>query len=93
MDLKELRRQRRSRFTGSLIPYMGYIIQSGVAMVFLLVLIIFSAWYTSLLRDIPAGIPIRWIMLVLLVPAAVHSSFRTYLQTPDTIFLLPQDTG
>lgn len=90
MDLKELRRQRRSRFTGSLIPYMGYIIQSGVAMVFLLVLIIFSAWYTALLRDIPAGIPIRWIMLVLLVPAAVHSSFRTYLQTPDTIFLLPQ---
>lgn len=90
MDLKELRRQRRSRFTGSLIPYIGYIIQSGVAMVFLLVLIIFSAWYTALLRDIPAGIPIRWIMLVLLVPAAVHSSFRTYLQTPDTIFLLPQ---
>lgn len=90
MDLKELRRQRRSRFTGSLIPYMGYIIQSGVAMVFLLVLIIFSAWYTSLLRDLPSGIPIRWIMLVLLVPAAVHSSFRTYLQTPDTIFLLPQ---
>lgn len=90
MDLKELRRQRRSRFTGSLIPYAGYIIQSGVAMVFLLVLIIFSAWYTALLRDIPAGLPIRWIMFVLLVPAAVHSSFRTYLQTPDTIFLLPQ---
>lgn len=90
MDLKELRRQRRSRFTGSLIPYVGYIIQSGVAMVFLLVLIMFSAWYTALLRDIPAGLPIRWIMFVLLVPAAVHSSFRTYLQTPDTIFLLPQ---
>ncbi|MGN7763446.1 ABC transporter permease [Paenibacillus sp. 22594] len=90
MDLKELRRQRRSRFTGSLIPYMGYIIQSGVAMLFLLVLIIFSAWYTSLLRDIPAGIPIRWIMLVLLLPAVAHSSFRTYLQSPDTIFLLPQ---
>ncbi|OKP92913.1 ABC transporter permease [Paenibacillus sp. P32E] len=90
MDLKELRRQRRSRFTGSLIPYMGYIIQSGVAMLFLLVLIIFSAWYTSLLRDIPAGIPIRWIMLILLLPAVAHSSFRTYLQSPDTIFLLPQ---
>ncbi|OKP71473.1 ABC transporter permease [Paenibacillus sp. P3E] len=90
MDLKELRRQRRSRFTGSLIPYMGYIIQSGVAMLFLLVLIIFSAWYTSLLRDIPAGIPIRWIMLIFLLPAVAHSSFRTYLQSPDTIFLLPQ---
>lgn len=90
MDLKELRRNRRSRFMGSMLPYMGYIIQSGVAMVFLLVLIVFSAWYTSLLRDIPAGIPIRWIMLVLLLPAAVHSGFRTYLQSPDTIFLLPQ---
>ncbi|MEC0171873.1 ABC transporter permease [Paenibacillus graminis] len=90
MDLKELRRQRRSRFMGGLIPYVGYIIQSGIAMVFLLVLIIFSAWYTSLLRDVPEGIPIRWIMLVLLLPAAAHSSFRTYLQSPDTIFLLPQ---
>ncbi|WP_150269750.1 ABC transporter permease [Paenibacillus tepidiphilus] len=90
MDLKELRRKRRSRFMGSLLPYMGYIIQSGVAMVFILVLIIFSAWYTSLLRDVPEGLPIRWIMLVLLAPAAVHSGFRTYLQQPDTIFLLPQ---
>lgn len=90
MDLKELRRQRRSRFMGSMVPYVGYVIKSGVAMLLLLVLIIFSAWYTSLLRDTPTGIPIRWIMLVLLLPAAVHSSFRTYLQTPDTIFLLPQ---
>lgn len=90
MDLKELRRQRRSQFMGSMIPYVGYVIRSGVAMMLLLVLIVFSAWYTSLLRDTPAGIPIRWIMLVLLMPAAMHSSFRTYLQQPDTIFMLPQ---
>jgi ABC-2 type transport system permease protein len=90
MDLKELRRTRRGRFMGSMLPYVGYIIQSGVAMVFLFVLIVFSAWYTSLLQNVPAGVPIRWIMLALLLPAAVHSSFRTYLQTPDTIFLLPQ---
>ncbi|MDF9842695.1 MULTISPECIES: ABC transporter permease [unclassified Paenibacillus] len=90
MDLKELRRQRRSRFMGSMIPYAGYVIRSGVAMVLLLVLIAFSAWYTALLRDTPADLPIRWIMLVLLLPAAVHSSFRTYLRSPDTIFLLPQ---
>ncbi|WP_019908743.1 ABC transporter permease [Paenibacillus sp. HW567] len=90
MDLKELRRQRRSRFARSMIPYVGYIIQSGVAMLLLLVLILFSAWYTSLLRNIPEGVPIRWIMLAVLLPAAVHSSFRTYLQSPDTIFLLPQ---
>jgi ABC-2 type transport system permease protein len=90
MDLKELRRQRRSRFMGSMIPYVGYVIKSGLAMMMLLILIVFSAWYTALLRDTPADLPIRWIMLVLLLPAAVHSSFRTYLQSPDTVFLLPQ---
>ncbi|QSF44260.1 ABC transporter permease [Paenibacillus tianjinensis] len=90
MDLKELRRQRRSRFMGSMLPYVGYVIKSGVAMLLLLVLIVFSAWYTALLRDTPADLPIRWIMLILLLPAAVHSSFRTYLQSPDTVFLLPQ---
>lgn len=90
MDLKELRRKRRGQFMGNMLPYVGYIIQSGVAMVFLLVLIVFSAWYTSLLQNVPDGIPIRWIMLALLLPATVHSSFRTYLQSPDTVFLLPQ---
>lgn len=90
MDLKALRRQRRSRFMGSMIPYVGYVIKSGVAMLLLLVLILFSAWYTALLRDTPPDLPIRWIMLILLLLAAVHSSFRTYLQNPDTIFLLPQ---
>ncbi|MFF2018789.1 ABC transporter permease [Paenibacillus sp. NPDC058177] len=90
MDLKELRRQRRGQSMGKMLPYAGYIIQSGVAMVFLFIVIAFSAWYTSLLRNIPEGVPIRWIMLVLLLPAAVHSSFRTYLQSPDTVFLLPQ---
>ncbi|MDQ0196735.1 ABC transporter permease [Paenibacillus wynnii] len=90
MNLKQLLRERRGRFMGSLLPYVGYIIQSGVAMVFLFVVIAFSAWYTSLLNNIPANVPIRWIMLALLLPSAVHSSFRTYLQSPDTIFLLPQ---
>ncbi|MCL6603790.1 MAG: ABC transporter permease [Paenibacillus sp.] len=90
MNLKQLHRERRGRFMGSLLPYVGYIIQSGVAMVFLFVLVAFSAWYTSLLSNVPTGVPIRWIMLALLLPAAVNSSFRTYLQTPDTIFLLPQ---
>lgn len=55
MDLKELRRQRRSRFMGSMLPYVGYVIKSGVAMLLLLLLIVFSAWYTSLLRDTRQG--------------------------------------
>ncbi|BCG60714.1 ABC transporter permease [Paenibacillus sp. URB8-2] len=91
MDLKELQGERRSRAAGKLLPYVGYIIQSGVAFVLLFILIAFSAWYTSVLKDIPSGVPIRWIMLAALLPAAVHSSFRTYLQPADAVFLLPQE--
>ncbi|MFP4979037.1 ABC transporter permease [Paenibacillus sp. CN-4] len=91
MDLRALRRDRRGRFVGSLMPYVGYIIQSGVAMVFLLAMIAFSAWYTALLRNVPADLPIRWIALALLAPPVIHANFRTYLQQPDTLFMLPQE--
>ncbi|NGM83720.1 ABC transporter permease [Paenibacillus sp. 7124] len=91
MDLRELQGQRRSRAAGKLLSYAGYIIQSGVAVVLMFILIAFSAWYTSVLRDIPSGLPIRWIMLAALLPAAVHSGFRTYLQPADAVFLLPQE--
>lgn len=90
MDLKELYLTRRARFREGMVRYAGYIIQSGVALVFLFIMIAFSAWYTSFLRDVPQGLPIRWIMLGLLLPAIAHSGFRTYLQRPDTIFMLPQ---
>ncbi|MDR0268304.1 ABC transporter permease [Paenibacillus sp.] len=93
MDLAKLRSERRSRFWGKeVLPYVGYVIQSGVAVLFLFVLIGFSAWYTSLVQHIPAGLPIRWIMLILFVPLTVNSSFRTYLQPADTVFLLPQES-
>ncbi|WP_310551607.1 ABC transporter permease [Paenibacillus glufosinatiresistens] len=90
MDLRELRGRRRRQAMGGIMPYVGYIIQSGVAMVFAFGLIAFAAWYTALLQDVPEGLPILPIMLAILAPAAVHSSFRTYLQEPDAIFLLPQ---
>ncbi|MED5016626.1 ABC transporter permease [Paenibacillus chibensis] len=93
MNLAQLRSERRSRFWGKeVLPYLGYVIQSGVAVLLLFLLIAFSAWYTSLVQHIPAGLPIRWIMLILLVPLTVNSSFRTYLQPADTVFLLPQES-
>ncbi|WP_025700775.1 ABC transporter permease, partial [Paenibacillus forsythiae] len=91
MNLRELQGERRSRAAAKLLPYAGYIIQSGVAVVLLFILIAFSAWYTSVLKDVPSGVPIHWIMLVLLLPAAVHSGFRTYLEPADAVFLLPQE--
>lgn len=93
MDLMKLRAERRSRFWGKeVLPYLGYVLQSGVAALMLFALIVFSAWYTSLVQHIPAGLPIRWIMLVLFVPLTVTSSFRTYLAPADTVFLLPQES-
>ncbi|MFU1793531.1 ABC transporter permease [Paenibacillus azoreducens] len=93
MDLASLRSERRSRFWGKeVLPYVGYVMQSGVAVLLLFAIIAFSAWYTSLVQHIPAGFPIRWIMLVLFVPLTVSSSFRTYLQPADVVFLLPQES-
>ncbi|GIO33810.1 MULTISPECIES: ABC transporter permease [Paenibacillus] len=93
MDLMKLRAERRSRFWGKeVLPYLGYVFQSGVAVLFMFALIAFSAWYTAFVQHLPAGLPIRWIMLVLLVPLTVNSSFRTYLVPADSVFLLPQES-
>lgn len=91
MDLKQIRSRRSGSFWGGILPYMGYVLQSGVAMMFLFCLIAFAAWYTSLVRNVPEGLPIHWIALVLLAPFAVGGGFRTFLQPADIIFLLPQE--
>ncbi|WP_054958166.1 ABC transporter permease [Paenibacillus dakarensis] len=92
MNLRELFAKRRSQFWGEILPYLGYVIQSGVAVVFLFLLIAFSAWYTSLVQHIPPNLPIRWIMLIVLLPLTVNSSVRTYLKQADTVFLMPQES-
>ncbi|WP_051507403.1 ABC transporter permease [Saccharibacillus sacchari] len=87
-----MRGKRRSIFLGRILPYLPYIIQSGLAVSVLLLLILFSAWYTSILQDMPPGLPIQWILSILIFPMAAWSSFRTYLQSADTVFLLPLET-
>lgn len=92
MNLRELYDKRRGQFWGDILPYLGYVIQSGVAVVTLFLLIAFAAWYTAFLQHIPQGLPIRWIMLVILLPIVINSSVRTYLRSADTVFLLPQES-
>ncbi|CAM3046053.1 ABC transporter permease [Paenibacillus sediminis] len=92
MDLINLRKRRRAAFWGDVVPYLGYVIQSGVAVVFLFLLIAFSAWYTSFVRHIPDHLPTNLIMLIVLTPLSIYGSFRTYLQAADVIFLLPQES-
>jgi ABC-2 type transport system permease protein len=91
MNLIELRRKRSGLFWGGIVPYLGYVLQSGVAVLFLFCLIAFAAWYTAFIRHLPEGLPIRWIALVLLAPFAIGGGFRTFLQSADTVFLLPQE--
>ncbi|GGA35697.1 ABC transporter permease [Paenibacillus physcomitrellae] len=91
MNLVELRRKRSGQFWGGILPYLGYVLQSGVAVLFLFCLIAFAAWYTAFIRNLPEGLPIRWIALVLLAPFAIGGGFRTFLQPADTVFLLPQE--
>lgn len=92
MELKALRSRRKASFWSKVLPYFPYVMQSGVAVLLLLLFIAFSAWYTSFLLDLPPGLPVRWIMLILLGPLTVYSGFRTYVQQADLIFLLPQET-
>jgi ABC-2 type transport system permease protein len=92
MELKALRSRRKASFWSKVLPYFPYVMQSGVAVLLLLLFIAFSAWYTSFLQDLPPGLPVRWIMLILIGPLTVYSGFRTYVQPADLIFLLPQET-
>lgn len=87
-----LRGKRRSLFLGRILPYTPYIIQSGLAVTTMLLLILFAAWYTSVLQDVPKDLPMGWIMALLLFPLAAWSSFRTYMKPADTVFLLPVET-
>lgn len=90
MDLNKLLQDRRASFWKQILPYLGYVLQSGLAAVFAFIMIAFAAWYTSLLQNVPADLPIRWIMLLVLIPVA-YSSYRTYLTDADIVFLRPQE--
>lgn len=91
MDLQQLWKSRRGAFWSQITPYLGYVLQSGVAVVLGFSLIAFSAWYTSLVQDVPNDFPIRWVMLVVLIAPVIFSSYRTYLRQADIVFLRPQE--
>ncbi|GGJ24914.1 ABC transporter permease [Paenibacillus hunanensis] len=92
INLPELRQKRRGEFWAQILPYTQYIIQSGVAVLTFFLLIAFAAWYTTFVQNIPAGLPVYWIMLVLLTPLTVYGSVRTYMRPADVVFMLPVET-
>lgn len=53
MELRALRSRRKAAFWGKVLPYLPYVFQSGVAVLLLLLIIAFSAWYTAFCKIFP----------------------------------------
>ncbi|MFD1989073.1 ABC transporter permease [Paenibacillus nicotianae] len=88
-DLLKLRQQRQQAFWGEVLPYLRYVMQSGLAIVTFFLLIVFAAWYTTFLQNVPQGLPVHWILLILFTPLSIYGSVRTYMRTADIVFMLP----
>ncbi|GAC40681.1 ABC transporter permease [Paenibacillus popilliae] len=87
-DARQLWQQRRQRFWRQVIPYLGYVAQSGLAVVLILGFITGTAFYANFLDSIPPGFPVRELVLLLVAPATAYMTYRTFLEPPDLVFLL-----
>lgn len=89
MRLDLLWNKRRSAFWGEILPYLRYVMQSGLLMLLGFLFIGGFAAYVSLLEHIPPDFPIRLYSLIILMPFVTYSGFRTFIRTADVIYLLP----
>lgn len=87
-DMEQLWRYRVQEFWGEVIPYLGYVIQSGLGFVIAFVFIAGTALYASFLDQIPAGFPVRELGWMLLSPIVAYTTYRTFLQSADLGYLL-----
>ncbi|MNJ35410.1 Bacterial ABC transporter protein EcsB [compost metagenome] len=93
MELKALYQKRKHAFWGKVLPFFPYVLQSGVAVLLLLSLIAFSAWYTTFLTNLPHDFPVRLIVFFTLALFTAHAGFRTYLRDADVVLLMPQESN
>ncbi|WII38846.1 ABC transporter permease [Paenibacillus thiaminolyticus] len=87
-DGGRLWQERRKRFWRQVIPYIGYVAQSGLAIVLVLGFITGTAFYANYLDHIPPGFPVRELVLLMVAPATAYMTYRTFLEPPDLVFLL-----
>jgi ABC-2 type transport system permease protein len=84
-------RKRASAFYRESMPYVGYMLRSGVPLVFFLVVIVGAAYYTEFIKQVPADFPAVAAGAVLLTPVIAWSPLRTWLQPADLVFLMPRE--
>ena len=88
MEAEALWQLRVRRFWGKVLPYLRYVIQSGLGLVIVFGFVSGVALYASFLDRIPPSFPVRELALVLLAPAAAYTTYRTFLEPADLVFLL-----
>ncbi|ASS68958.1 MULTISPECIES: ABC transporter permease [unclassified Paenibacillus] len=89
--LESIWKKRASAFYRDSMPYVGYMLRSGVPLVLFLVLIVSAVYYTEFIKQVPADFPVIAAGAVLLTPLVAWSPLRTWLQPADLVFLMPRE--
>ncbi|MCM3632536.1 ABC transporter permease [Paenibacillus camelliae] len=83
--------ERKQSFTKEIIPYIRYMMMSGLPVFLSLFGILFVYRYVNLLKDVPPQFPIAWIGAIVLTPLLCYSPLRTFLREADVIYLMPME--
>ncbi|WP_028546968.1 ABC transporter permease [Paenibacillus taiwanensis] len=82
---------RVSAFWGEIVPYLRYVVQSGLGMVLVFGIVAGIALYASFIEHIPPLFPVRELAWVLISPLVAYMTIRTFLVPADLVFLLRQE--
>lgn len=92
MKLSQIRTRRSQAYRREMVPYLRYVLSSGLLTFTALLFIAGIHFYASLLRDLPENFPYRWVATVVLLPFIFFNPIRTYLKQADIIYVLPAET-
>ncbi|MUT65876.1 ABC transporter permease [Paenibacillus sp. NEAU-GSW1] len=86
--LEDLWLQRARAFRKEVMPYLGYMGQSGFPLVISLLFISSALGYFKLIRDIPSNFPFTLVGVIAVVPLLCWAPLRTWLVKADIVFHL-----
>lgn len=81
-------KDRVRSFWSDIMPYLGYVISSGLGILLVFGFVAGMALYASFVEQIPADFPVRELTWLILSPLTAYMTFRTYLVTADIAFML-----
>ena len=90
-QVESLWRRRAAAFWKESIPYIRYMLQSGVPLVTSFALIVGFAGYSVLLGRVQPDFPFGLVGAIVLTPVICWNPLRTWLREADTVFLAPRE--